>query len=306
MLLSLLTAAMLNAAPSAAATAPVTLPGETEAARFKVLFEKGEALYQAGEFGAAIWNFKEADRQRVTPEVAYDLAKCHEKIGDVAYTLYYYRLYMRRAPKAPDVLDVAEKVGDGLAKAELEGRGFLELDAPRADAVTVNGKRYPEPPVAVLLPPGDYEVEAEFPTGKRTMQVSIMAGRTASVTFEPVQPPVLAMEQALSAEAIARGADRAEAPKPSGLRIGSYVTIGVSVAALGAGIALGVMSATNAAKSKDRTLTLKEAKGYAQTADSQAIGANILYGAAGVAAAGAVVMFIFSMPEPGLKPSGAK
>lgn len=302
MLLPLLTAAMLTAAPSA----PVTLPGETEAQRFKVLFEKGEALYQAGEFGAAIWNFKQADRQRVTPEVAYDLAKCHEKIGDVAYTLYYYRLYMRRAPKAPDALDVAEKVGDGLTKAENEGRGFLELDAPRAEAVVVNGRRYPEPPVAVLLPPGDYEVDAEFPTGRRTMQVSIMAGRTASVTFEPVQPPVLAMENALSAEAVARGADAAGAPRPSGLRIGSFVTIGVGAAALGAGIALGVLSAADAAKSKDKTLTLKEARGYAVSADGKAIAANVSYGAAGVAAAGAVLMFIFSMPEPGVKPAGGQ
>ena len=41
-----------------------------------------------------------ADRQLATPEVIYDLAKCHEKLGDVAFATYYYRLYLKRSPAA--------------------------------------------------------------------------------------------------------------------------------------------------------------------------------------------------------------
>src|SRR5439155_1140374 len=58
----------------------VALPGNAEQERFEGFFTKGEQLYGQGEYGAAIWNFREADSIRLTPEVAFDLAKCHEKI----------------------------------------------------------------------------------------------------------------------------------------------------------------------------------------------------------------------------------
>ena len=34
------------------------------------------------------------------------------------------------------------------------------------------------------------------------------------------------------------------------------------------------------------------------------MGANLLYGLGGAAVAGGTLMFIFSMPEPGMKPTG--
>src|SRR5438874_364457 len=101
--------------PSAA---DVSLPGATEQEHFKTFFTKGEQLYGQGEYGAAIWNFREAETIRLTPEVAFDLAKCHEKIGDLAFATFYYRQYLKRAPNASDALDVAERVGTVLAKAE--------------------------------------------------------------------------------------------------------------------------------------------------------------------------------------------
>lgn len=278
------------------------MPGEAEALRFKAAFERGEAHFQQGDYGAAIASFKEADRARVTPEVAYDLAKCFEKLGDEAYTTFYYRLYMRRAPAAPDTLEVAEKVGTTIARVESEGQGFLELDAPRASAVVLLGQRYPEPPIARFLPPGDYEVSAEFPNGVKKMSVQIRTGKTTSISFEPLAPPMVPLENALSAELVARGADSAAGPAPSGLRIGSYVVFGVGLAALASGIALGVSSTADAAAAKNRNQSISQAQAFADSANGKAVGANLLYGLGGAAAAGGVVMFIFSMPEPGVKP----
>lgn len=283
------------------------MPGDAEAQRFKEYFERGEALFQQGDYGAAIAMFKLADRQRVTPEVAYDLAKCHEKVGDEAFTIFYYRLYMKRAPSAPDTLEVAEKVGSALAKAEADGRGFLELDAPRANSLVIEGRRYPESPLAVFLAPGDYEVSAEFPGGKRTMQVQIRTGKTSTVYFEPVQPPLMPVENALAAELIAKGYDRAPESSASKLRIGSYVVAGVGVAAVVTGIVLGVMSSQDASRlTTDRTLTVSQAQQLASSANGKAIGANILYGVGGAALAGGALMFVFSMPEPGMKSGGSK
>lgn len=282
------------------------MPGEAEAQRFKAAFERGEAHFQQGDFGAAIASFKEADRARVTPEVAYDLAKCFEKLGDEAYTTFYYRLYMRRAPSAPDTLEVAEKVGTTIAHAEQEGLGFLELDAPRANAITLLGQRYPEPPIARFLPPGDYEVTAEFPTGIKKMSVQIRTGKTTSVSFEPLAPPMVPLENALSAELVAQGADSAAGPAPSKLRIGSYIVAGVGLAAVAAGIALGASSSADATQAQNRNQSISQAQAFADSANGKAVGANLLYGIGGAAVAGGVVMFIFSMPEPGMKPPSSK
>lgn len=282
------------------------MPGEAESQRFKAAFERGEAHFQRGDYGAAIASFREADRARVTPEVAYDLAKCFEKLGDEPYTVFYYRLYMRRAPSAPDTLDVAEKVGIVIARLESEGQGYLELDAPRADAVTVADKRYPEPPVALFLPPGDYEVSAEFPTGAKKMSVQIRTGKTTSLTFEPVAPPMLPVEDALSADLVASGLEAAPPPGPSKLRVTSYVVAGIGLAALVAGIALGVSSSSDAAAAQNKDQVVSSAQGLAEAANGKAVGANLLFGVGGAAVAGGALMFIFSMPEPGMKSGGAR
>jgi hypothetical protein len=282
------------------------MPGEAETARFKAAFERGEAHFQAGDFGAAIASFKEADRMRVTPEVAYDLAKCFEKLGDEPYTIFYYRLYMKRAPSAPDTLEVAEKVGTVIARLESEGQGFLEFEAPRANAVTLNARKYVEPPIAVFLPPGDYEVKAEFPSGPKSMSIQIRTGKTTTVSFEPVSPPMVPIENALSEDMVARGLEAPGAPPPSGLRIGSYVVFGAGVAALVAGIAAGASSSADASGAKNKNLSVSQAQALADSANGKAIGANLLFGVGGAAVVGGALMFVFSMPEPGVKQAPKK
>jgi hypothetical protein len=283
------------------------MPGEAESARFKAFFERGEKQFQQGDFGAAIASFREADRARVTPEVAYDLAKCFEKLGDEAFTTFYYRLYMRRAPSAPDTLEVAERVGNTMAHLESEGQGYLELDAPRANGITVNKHRYPEPPVAAFLPPGDYEIAAEFASGKKTMLVQIRTGKTTVIHFEPVVPPMVSIENALSAEMVAQGLESAPSVGPSKLRIASYVVAGLGVAALIGGAVLGGSSLADATAAKtNKTLMYGEAQKLADSANSKGIGANVLFGVGGAAVAGGVLMFVFSMPEPGMPKPASK
>ena len=143
---------------------------------------------------------------------------------------------------------------------------------------------------------------AEFPSGIKKMQVQIRTGKTTSISFEPVTPPMVPLENALSAESVASGVDGISTG-PSKLRVGSYVVFGVGVAAVVAGIALGVSSAADAASAKNKGQPISQAQAYANSANAKAIGANLLYGLGGAAVAGGVLMFVFSMPEPGMKPT---
>lgn len=281
----------------------VYLPGAVEKERFKAYFSQGERLYAQGEYGAAIWNFRRADRQLATPEVIYDLAKCHEKLGDVAYATYYYRLYLKRAPNASDALDVAERVGTALSKAEVDGRGFLEVEVYGAEKLVVANQRYPEGPVALFLPPGDYEVSGNFPGGTRKTVAQLRTGKTTNLVFEPVAPPMVDAVQGAPEGAL----DLADYTpnKHSGLRVGSYVTAGLGVAALAVATVVGVMAAGESSQLQNCgspcSLTPSSQQALANSANLKGLTANILFGVGGAAVAGGVVMFVVSMPEPGMK-----
>ncbi|GEM_PF-1621077 len=284
---------------------PVWMPGAAEKERFKGYFTQGEKLYSQGEYGAAIWNFRRADRQLATPEVIYDLAKCHEKIGDVAFATYYYRLYLRRAPGASDALDVAERVGSALSQGESNGRGLLELEVPGGRDIVVANRLYPEGPVAVFLAPGDYEITGIFPDGQKRVVAQLRTGKTTNLNFEPMAPPLLEAKEGAPEEAVTVRKPVASGG-PSKLRVASYVVTGLAVAALAVGTVMGVMANGDAGRLRnDRTLNYTDAQALANSANSKGLMANVLWAAGGAAVAGGVVMFIVSMPEPGMR-SGSR
>lgn len=280
------------------------MPGAAEKDRFKGYFTQGEQLYSQGEYGAAIWNFRRADRQLATPEVIYDLAKCYEKLGDTAFATYYYRLYLKRSPSATDALDVAEKVGNALSQAEANGRGFLEIDVPGGEKLIVANHEFPEGPIAIFLAPGDYEVTGTFPDGVKRLVAQLRTGKTTTLMFEPLSPPLLEAKPGAPDEAVVAVASKSSGG-PSKGRVASFVVAGLGIAALGVGTALGVLASSDAAKlTTDKKLTYNEANTLANSANSKGLIANVLWGVGGAAVAGGVVMFIVSMPEPGMQSSG--
>lgn len=297
MVTALLLSFTLSAGPS------LFMPGAPEKERFKTYFTRGEQLYAQGEFGAAIWNFRRADRVLATPEVVYDLAKCHEKLGDVAFAVYYYRLYLKRAPTAADALDVAERVGTALSRAEGDGRGFLEVEVEGGEQLVIANQAYPEGPVALFLPPGDFEISGMFPGGSRSMVAQLRTGKTTTLVFEPVAPPMV--DAVLGAPEAAVSTRGPRGSGPSGLRVTSYVTVGLGVVALGVGTLLGVLASSEASQLRtDKSLTVAGATALSASANQKGVMANILWSAGGAAVAGGVVMFVFSMPEPGMRSSG--
>jgi hypothetical protein len=295
---------MLSVVLALAVTAASGTEAVPDQERFKAFFTQGEALYQQGEYGAAIWNFRQADRVRLTPEVAFDLAKCHEKLGDSAYTVYYYRLYLRRSPTASDALEVAERIGAVLATAEANGRGLLEVEATGARDAQIANQRYPDFPIAVFLPPGDYELSASFPSGLKKQQVSLKTGKTTTVAFEPLAPPMLSAGEA---EDWARPGVEASAPGDGrrNAHYASYGLIGAGVVALAAGTAFGVMAANDLAASKNKNLPVSTARSLVTSANGKGATANILWIGGGVGAVAGGIMFALTLPEPGMKGAGS-
>jgi tetratricopeptide (TPR) repeat protein len=275
----------------AAAPEGVVMPSEAVQSRFADSFARGEALYAQGEYGAAIFHFRQAELQRATPEVAYDLAKCFERLGDVAFTVYYYRLYLRRAPGASDALEVADRLNRSLTQAQAKGWGYVEADAPAARKLSIAGRRFPEPPLATFLPPGDYQLQGEFPTGLHGQLVTVAVAVPRVVFFDPLRPALVQTSQPVDL------VSRAATP----LRVTGGAALGVGAVALVLGSVLGSLSVSDATLSQDRSLPISSAFQWAQEANGKAWGANVLFVVGGLAlAAGGALLGISFFPPSGV------
>ncbi|MBI2894059.1 MAG: tetratricopeptide repeat protein [Deltaproteobacteria bacterium] len=87
-------------------------PDREETARTR--FAQGQAAYQAGDFPAAAEAFLAAYRAVPSPEIAFNIAKVHERMGDLDVAIRYYELYLRRSDleesEAAQVRDVVERL----------------------------------------------------------------------------------------------------------------------------------------------------------------------------------------------------
>lgn len=75
-------------------------------------FAEGQAAYEAGDFPKALDRFLCAYRLSRSPELAYNVARVEERMGDSANAVRYYRLYLEAtpAPAETDRVAVLEKI----------------------------------------------------------------------------------------------------------------------------------------------------------------------------------------------------
>jgi hypothetical protein len=154
-------------------------------AQVQAHLSRGERLLRDGDYENALWNFQQANAQDSTPIGALGAAECYEQLGNKAYAAYYYRAYLRRAPDAPDGLEIAERIGDLMFTEAKDGRALLEVESAVAAKGSVDGHPYNAFPIAAFVPPGDHEVLVEFPSGPEKRVVSVKPGRLTTLQLAP-------------------------------------------------------------------------------------------------------------------------
>jgi tetratricopeptide (TPR) repeat protein len=301
-MLGFLIALTLSASVSSEASASAT-KRET----FKQAFTTAEQRYLAKDFSGAIRAFREADALIPTPEVAFDLAQCHDKLGNLGEAISWYRRYLRRAPDSRDGLEVAERLSALLRWMESKGLGLLEIEAEGEATVSMAGEPSQPLPVAFLLPKGDHEVNLRFATG------TVLRGGTISVgkaTLIKVQAPPPGFGR-LAPETVAANAPSSSAspalslkssprtPTPT-LRKAGYWVLAASAAALATGAVLGALSNFDAARLRDehQHLSYADATAIARGAGAKGRAANILLGAGAAGALTGTGLIAFSFGEP--------
>jgi tetratricopeptide (TPR) repeat protein len=146
--IAVLTALAILAGP----VAPRALAEGDELALARKHFAAGEALFEQGRYAEAMAEFAQADAIIPSPINSYNIALCHDRLGDVPAAVREYRAYLDALPEAPNRLEVEARIA--ALRAELTGEGGpaggpreRAIDEPEAEPrVTDEDDAYTAPP----------------------------------------------------------------------------------------------------------------------------------------------------------------
>lgn len=102
-------------------------------------FQQAERFFNEGRYEESVREFEAANVLGPHPDLLFNLGKCHERLGDLAEALSYYRSYVKAVPEAEDAGLVRVAIAD-LERQQRERGTDSALaavagDAPRALAV---------------------------------------------------------------------------------------------------------------------------------------------------------------------------
>jgi hypothetical protein len=213
-----------------------------------------------------------------------------------------YRDYLRLLPDAHD----KENVTDAMANLErrLREKGVQQLmvfaDPPQA-RIVVDGQDLGLSPATVELMAGNHTmvVTADgYEKVERSFVMQTTRATEMTITLRPVTaaPPVNDVPKAepavnLSPPLPPPPVVMVASEAPPKRRVWTFVAGGAAVAGLGAGVVMGVVANNTAERMRSEVRPQVEAQALHDRAQSMAIGANVAYGVAAVAAATAVVLF---------------
>jgi len=262
-------------------------PGDVDQARAD--FERGAALYRDGDFRGALAAFEAAQAHAPAPQALFNIARCQERLGQLADAADSYAAYLAAAPTAPDHDAVAARIQDLRARLPLEASLRVSVEPP--SVVAVDGAPAGQSPVSVRLQPGSHRVRATqdgYQPLERDVELAPGARVQLELSLIPLVPPVAATERA--PEAAVR--NTLGPPPPTPPRRWTYVAAGVAVACLATGIVFGVSAHQAQDTLRDGTSRSQDqVQQVYDTAVARNNAANGFYVASGVLGATAVALF---------------
>src|SRR6266700_598089 len=81
-----------------------------DAQRAKELYEEGTRYFDLGQFDKAIDAWQAGYREKADPRFLYNSAQAYRLAGDTNKAIFFYKGYLRNAPKASNRAEVEQKV----------------------------------------------------------------------------------------------------------------------------------------------------------------------------------------------------
>jgi hypothetical protein len=196
---AVLAAAMvvLLALPLATGAADAQPASPTDQARQH--FTRGKELFASGEYRGAIGEFAAADKLAPSPLLEFNIALCHERLGERSEAVRRYRLYLERVPDAANRGAVEAKIAqlEGEMKSEADAKAGAPAGPPPAGAVVpvppVPGGAAPpvggSPPAGAGAPPPAPTGDAELDRVARIDIRKMRSGRDGPAQGAATPPP---------------------------------------------------------------------------------------------------------------------
>lgn len=102
------TIVVLEGAPAAPSPAPAPLPAATGDARAQ--FQRGQRAYSEGRYSDALQAFRAAHALQPLPALEFNIARCHEQLGQLAEAIAAYRRFIARSPAGAATDQALERV----------------------------------------------------------------------------------------------------------------------------------------------------------------------------------------------------
>lgn len=210
-------------------------------------YKSGKRAYSLGNYEDALAAFTEAYNLSEKPDLLYNLAVCHEKLGQTDKAIAYYELYLEEKPDASDKDKVNEKIRtltDPSAPTDdvpLEGAPTEDTqpDSPATPTSTENTASsntttaQTEFDIEQALAPEEKE-----PINKHKLAQGLLIGVGSLVIASGTLTAIGAYKKYSSYENIcAPNCSDSQVSKTKALAIAADVQIVVGVAAVGAGLA---------------------------------------------------------------------
>ena len=249
-------------------SANATAQTEEERAGARAVATEGAKAFEAGRWQEAVDLFTRAESLVHAPPHLLYMARAHDKLGNLVKAAELYNEVIREqlAPDAPEAFRKAQAAAAEEIKAVKPRLAMLTVKVQGAEAVTptVTMDGTPVPPALVGVPrpvdPGSHQLQAladGWASQAVTVKLSEGGNETVVLELQPVggaagagvpTPAGAAAGAGSSSDPgagsapVGEDAGPAEAGGADGLRIGSYVALGVGVVGLGAGTVFGLQS----------------------------------------------------------------
>lgn len=220
---------------------PAAGQGKSEKDEAKERFQKGLAFVDEGDCKKAILEFKEAYKAYPVPVILYNMALCYDDMHQYALAMEYYKQYLGTEEKVPaEQLDAIKKRMGTLETFLGTLRISCNVDGA---AVTVDGHKAGETPLQeIYLETGDHKVMIQMKSYKKFQDtVTVVSGKTTTMDVTLHE----AGTEAPSGTWASKGGLAAGGEKKKKLRPGAFW--GTLTAALGMGVAAGIVGGINVA-----------------------------------------------------------
>jgi hypothetical protein len=284
------------------AAAPALARGSDDASSAKEHYKRGLTLYELGKYDDAVTEFEQAYEIKDDPILLYNIAQALRLNKKYSEAVRFYRTYLKRKPGAANRADVEQKVASLEELVEAEKK---MATAPPPDAIppTREGRTGRQPPgttgsTGTTGTTSTRVATRESPPPSRT-ESAFGAPHQAEVPETHAETPPREGQNETPPARETRAEPKSDTgAKPGRIKlIAGIVVAAVGLAALAAGIGLGVTAASDSSAQEKSMVFNPSLQSEGQLFGTVGLVMDVIGGAALAAGVTVAVLGVLQKPE---------